>query len=134
MHNMSGGKTALGLDANVGALLCYLANLVCYLGLVYSIIVVATDKENRLARFHAFQSIFLTVFGIVIGFGYSIVSGVLGVAFGDLAVLVLPLLGLVAVVIGLAIFVFMIIAAVKAYGGEMYKIPIVGDFAEKYSA
>lgn len=134
MHNMSGGKTALGLDANVGALLCYLANLVCYLGLIYSIIVVVTDKESKLARFHAFQSIFLTVFGIALGFVYTVVSGVVGVAFGDLAVLVLPLLGLVAVVIGLAMFVFMIIAAVKAYGGEMYKIPIVGDFAEKYSA
>jgi hypothetical protein len=28
MQNMSGGKTALGLDANIGAMLCYLANLI----------------------------------------------------------------------------------------------------------
>lgn len=134
MQNMSGGKTALGLDANVGALLCYVANLVCYLGLIYSIIVVVTDKTNRLARFHAFQSIFLTVLGLVLGIGYGFLSAVLGLVLGDMALLILPLLFLVSIIIGIVIFVFMIIAAIKAYGGEMYKIPIVGNFAESYSA
>ena len=66
MQNMQ-GKTALGLDANVGALLCYLGNLVCALGLIYSIVVIVTDKTNKLTRFHAFQSILLTVTGIIIG-------------------------------------------------------------------
>ena len=63
---MSGGKTALGLDANVGAGLCYLANFVCYLGLIYSIIVLVTDKTNKLARFHAAQSLILTAVSLII--------------------------------------------------------------------
>ena len=45
MQNMSGGKTALGLDTNVGALLCYLP--LCAISLIYSIIVLVTDKDNR---------------------------------------------------------------------------------------
>ena len=57
------GKTALGLDVNIGAMLCYVANIIpCVvpLGLVYSIIVVVQDKTNKLARFHAFQIYFLS--------------------------------------------------------------------------
>ena len=46
------GKTALGLDKNVGGLLCYLP--ICLISVIYSIIVIATDKENRDVRFHAF--------------------------------------------------------------------------------
>src|SRR4029078_8337098 len=66
MQNMSGGKTALGLDNNIGALICYVGNLVCALGLIYSIIVLVTDKSNKLPRFHAMQSILLSASAFVI--------------------------------------------------------------------
>lgn len=131
MQNMSNEKTALGLDPNVGALVCYIANIACGLGLVYSIIVVATDKSNRLPRFHAFQSILLSVTGIGISFVYSFASGILTFILGDLAILILPISMLVSVAIGLVIFVFTILAAFKGYQGEMYKIPIIGNYAEQ---
>jgi len=44
MQNMSPGKSALGLDANVVAGLCYIP--VCYLNLILSIITLVTDKTN----------------------------------------------------------------------------------------
>lgn len=135
MQNMSGGKTALGLDNNVGALVCYLGNLVCALGLIYSIIVVATDKTNKLPRFHAFQSIFLSVAGLVIGIPLYIV---LFVGFFIDAKIGLPiitlLISLVFLALGIAILYFWVMAAIKGYNGEIYKIPFVGDFADKYSA
>jgi uncharacterized membrane protein len=134
MQNMSGGKTALGLDSNVGALICYLGNLICALGLIYSIIVIVTDKSNRLPRFHAFQSVFLTVAMIAImiplyivmfvgvfidaGIGFPIISG---------------LMSLLMMIIGIGSLVFVILAAVKAYNGEFYKIPVIGNLAEKYA-
>ena len=66
MQNM-GGKTALGLDANVGALVCYVGNILCGIGgLIYSIIVITQDKTNKLTRFHAFQSILLSVVGVIV--------------------------------------------------------------------
>ena len=134
MQNMSGGKTALGFDNNLGALICYLGNIVCALGLIYSIIVVASDKVNRLPRFHAFQSIFLTVAMLVIQIPLYIIMFV-GV-FVDAAIglpIFSGLIGLVMGIVGIACLVFVIIAAIKAYGGEFYKIPVIGNFAEKYA-
>ena len=133
MENMSNEKTALGLDPNVGALICYLGNLICFLGLIYSIIVVATDKTNRLTRFHAFQSILLSVAGTAIGFLYSFASGFLGIILGDLAILLLPISFLVFAVIGIGILIFTILAAIKGFQGEMYKIPVIGNFAEQFA-
>ena len=132
---MSGGKTALGLDANVGALVSYLGNIICGIGgLIYSIIVVVSDKTNKLARFHAFQSIFLSVVMIVLMVPLYIIMFV-GV-FVDAAIglpIISGLASLVMIVVGIACLIFWIMAAVKGYGGEFYKIPIIGNFAEKYA-
>ena len=127
---MSGGKTALGLEANIGAMLCYLANFIpcCLpLGLVYSIIVIVQDKTNKLARFHAFQSVLLSVVGIIIGvvinvFVRFIDIGVLGMAIGGI-------FGLV----GLVVLIGIIFCAVKAFQGEVFKLPIIGDLADQWS-
>ena len=55
-----GGKTSLGLDSNVGAMLCYIANFLCCLGVILSIVFLVTEKENRFVKFHALQSLFLS--------------------------------------------------------------------------
>jgi len=31
------------------------------------------------------------------------------------------------------VFVFWIISAIKAFGGEIYKVPVIGDYADKIS-
>jgi uncharacterized membrane protein len=134
MENMPTGKSALGLDANIVAGLCYVANLVCYLGLVLSIVTVATDKTNKLARFHAFQSIFVSILGILLGCAYF-VAGIIGAIVDK--VIGFPafslLLVLVIVLIGLALLIGVIIAAIKAFQGQIYKLPVVGKFADQYS-
>ncbi|MDQ3714416.1 MAG: hypothetical protein M3388_19675 [Acidobacteriota bacterium] len=126
MQNMN-GKTALGLDNNVGALLCYL-NICLPIGLIYSIIVLVTDKTNKLPRFHAFQSLLLTgalivigiVFGITLGiFTFATKSPILGFGFNGIFTLV---------VLGLSIFM-----AMKAYQGDLFKLPVIGDLADKWS-
>lgn len=130
---MSGGKTALGLDANVGAGLCYLANFICYLGLIYSIIVLVTDKTNKLARFHAAQSLILSAAALIICIpGYFII---IALAFMNSTItsLLSGLLSLVLGLIFLVLFVFMIIAAIKAFQGQVYKIPVLGGFADNWS-
>ena len=134
---MENGKTALGFDNNVGALVCYVGNVVCALGLIYSIIVLVQDKNNKLPRFHAFQSILLSVLPIVVLVIYFILAAI-GVAI-DSAIgvpifsIIAMLLYFVLLLAFLAMFVFMIIAAVKAYNGEIYKVPVVGNLADKYS-
>ena len=69
-----GGKTSLGLDSNLGAALCYLANFLCCLGLVLAIVFLVTEKENRFVKFHAVQSLFLVGTQIAVG----IVVAILG--------------------------------------------------------
>ena len=133
MQNMSGGKTALGLDANVGAGLCYLANFICYLGLIYSIIVLVTDKTNKLARFHAAQSLILSAAALIICIpGYFIIIA-LALMNSTITSLLSGLFSLVLGLLFLGLFVFMIIASIKAFQGHVYKIPVIGGFADNFS-
>ena len=130
---MSGNQTALGLEQNIGALVCYL-NICIPAGLIYSIIVLATDKTNKLPRFHAFQSIFTLAAAIVIIIPLYIIMFVGVFVDGGLGVpLVSGLSSLVMAVVGIGILVFVVLAAIKAYGGQIYKIPVIGNFAEKYA-
>src|SRR5438067_13786269 len=71
------GKSALGLDSNIAAGLAYLP--ICFVGLIMSIIIIATDKTNKFARFAAFQSLLL--FGVVIiGYVLTMIVAVAGAA------------------------------------------------------
>jgi uncharacterized membrane protein len=139
------GKSVFDLDANVVALLCYLGNLVCMLGLVLSIVTVVTDKKNKLARFHAWQSILLSIFPIIVIFIWVIVS-VVGSILGTVIDVAIgfPIFTLIIFVISMIIYLLMIIAslvllvgeiigAIKAYNGELFKLPIIGKMADKYS-
>lgn len=123
------GKTALGLDTNVGALLCYLP--VCAISLIYSIIVIATDKDNKTVRFHAFQSLILTVAYIVVVVVLSIVGGIVAGVTGS--AILGSLFSLLTLVIALGFIIAMIIGCVKGYTGGSYKLPVIGDMAEKWS-
>lgn len=129
MQNMSGGKTALGLDTNVGALLCYLP--VCLISLVYSIIVLVTEKDNRLMRFHAFQSLIISAIYIVVIIAVQIVGTGLALATNSGAIG--ALFSLVTLVVVVAFLGAMIFGCIKGYQGQKFKFPVVGDMAEKWA-
>jgi uncharacterized membrane protein len=106
-------KTSMNLDENVAGALCYV------LGWVTGIIFYIIEKENKFIRFHAMQSIivFLPLM-IIIG----IVQGIL---------LFIPFIGwAISGLIGLLTFILWIVLMFKAYNGEKWKVPIVGDIAE----
>lgn len=130
MQNMSGGKSALGLDANVTALIGYLIGIV-------ALILIFIEKDNKFVRFHAIQSVLWSVFcsvtlivviiaGLIIGAVLSQVSASLGGIVWILTILLY--VGLIFGLLGGLIF-----GAIKAYGGSMSKLPVVGGFAEKWS-
>lgn len=128
MQNMN-GKTALGLDANVGAMLTYLP--VCGISLIYSIIVLVTDKTNKTVRFHALQSLLLTAVYVVGIIAVAIVGGGLVAATGSgILGLLVTLLYLVVIVGFLGLMIF---GCVKAYQNSSYKLPVIGDLADKWS-
>lgn len=130
MQNMSGGKTALGLDLNIGALVCYL-NICLPFGLIYSIIVLVTDKTNKLPRFHAFQSILLSAAAFVIILVFEVFSFVIAIVLRSAIVGIL--MYLVIIVLCLGILIAVIFAAIKAYGGQLFKLPVIGEMADKWS-
>ena len=126
------GKSALGLDANVAAGLAYLP--ICGVNLIMSIIIIATDKTNKLARFHAFQSLLLIAANLVILIPGYLIAGILMAMNSSVTTILGGLIMLVVAVIGLALFVFLVISAIKAFQGQIYKVPVVGNFADKFSA
>jgi uncharacterized membrane protein len=138
------GKTkTLNLEYNTAALLCYIPGCCCLINLIPCIIWLATEpKENKLLRFHAIQGLLLTVIGIVCWILVRIISLILGVGLsavpgsggGSLAYAggALILL-LVQLVVGVGLLIVHIIGMVKANQGVMWKLPIIGDIADKNS-
>ena len=127
---MSGGKTALGLDENVGGAVSYI-NICLPFGLVYSIIVLVTEKTNSTVRFHAFQSLLLLVAMIVLSVVIGVFAGVVGGVTGS--GILAGLLGMVSWGIGLLYLLLSIFLAVKAYQNSTFKLPVIGDMAQKWA-
>lgn len=124
-----GGKTSLGLDSNLGAMLCYIANIICCLGIILSIVFLITEKENRFVKFHALQSLFLFAVYVALAILVQIIGLVLRIAVG-LILAGLMTWGLWALVT-LVVVILWILAGIKAYGGQWYKLPGIGDVAFK---
>ena len=129
-----GGKTSfMNLDSNVGAMLCYILNFVCCLGLVLSIIFLVTEKENRFVKFHAVQSLFLAALQIAVGIVIGILGLILSLALNtfDMAWLAWILILGLRFILLLIFLALWIMGGIKAYGGQWYKLPIIGEFAWK---
>jgi len=127
---MQNQKSALGMEGNVTALIGYIVGII-------ALVLIFIEKDNKFVRFHAIQSVLwqvamwvafvvLWVVIVVLGIIVSQVSTGLATIVWLLSTL-LFLLWLVALVGGI------IFAAIKSYGGNMFKLPIVGNMAEKWS-
>lgn len=116
------GKTSTGMQANVAALVSYVA------GWITGLIFFFMEKDNKFVRFHAMQSII--VFG-----GLSVLLVILSILFQFFMMINLyfmfQFLVLISKLLWLAALILWIILMIKAYQGEKFKLPIVGDIAEK---
>ena len=124
-------KSSTGLDENVAALLAYIFGWIS--GLIFFLI----EKESRLVRFHAMQSILLSAAAGILGFliwFLSIISWiVLSQISGLLSSLISMLVGLLAFVVFVGFFIAAILCLIKAYQGQYFKLPILGEYAQKFS-
>jgi len=119
----AGSTAAAGIEENLACALCYLLGLLT--GVLF--LVLAPYNQNRLIRFHAFQSIFLNIAWIAIFIAISIVS---------LVLLPIPFLGAIFSVIlhlaaGLGVFILWLMLMYKAYNRERWVLPVIGPMAEK---
>jgi uncharacterized membrane protein len=88
-------------------------------------LVMAPYNRNRFIRFHSFQCLFVCVAFLVIGIALSILS-----VIPFLVLLTIPL----HLLLGLGGLVLWVVLLVKAYQGQLFKLPIIGDIAEKQAA
>ena len=113
-------STGAGLQPNVAGLLCYIAGLIT--GIIF--LILEPYSKDRFIRFHAFQSIFLHSAWIAFWIVASIADSILPWGLGVLVVLL-------RLAIGVGGFALWIYSMVKAYNGETFKIPVIGDLAEQ---
>jgi uncharacterized membrane protein len=105
-------KAIFGLDENIASFLCYL------LIWITGIIIYVLEKENKMVKFHALQS-------VLVFLPLNILYWILGVIFwwGGIG-------SILTIIIGIGMFILWIVLMIKAYQGERYKLPIVGDIAD----
>jgi len=115
-----GAAPALGMEENVAAALCYIP----IIGLIF--LLIEPYNKNRTIRFHAMQSLFYCIAWIVIG----IVLGIFGSMFAFMAGM-FWFWWMIGRMVNLALFVGLIIMAVKAYQRSRFVMPIIGPIAEK---
>ena len=84
-------------------------------------------SQNHFVRFHSFQSIFFLVAGIVCAAAMRLIFFLLSLVprFGYL------LASLAVLVVTLGWVMLWLVVLVKALQGELFKLPVIGDFAEK---
>lgn len=93
-----------------------------YIGLLF-LIPMFVNKDSAYTKFHVNQGIVLCVVDIVGGIALSIVGTILGFIpfIGALVA------GLLSLVFGIAVFVFMILGIVNASTGKAVPLPIIGQ-------
>lgn len=119
--------TETGLKENVASLLTYV------FGFITGIIFFVIEKNNKVVRFHAMQSILVSAALAVLMIALSIVSFILGLVLFFMLPVVITLFTIINAVVGLGSLAIFILCIVKAYQGGVYKLPIIGEYAAKFS-
>jgi uncharacterized membrane protein len=125
---MQNQKSAIGLDGNVTALIGYIIGII-------ALVEIFIEKDNRFVRFHAIQSVIFHVAMWVVFIVVWIVVVVLGIilAFVHLGAIVSILAVLIFLGWFLIYFGGIIMGAIKSFQGAMFKLPIIGNMAEKWT-
>ena len=118
----TGAESSTGLSPNIAGLLCYVATWIT------DIVFVVLEKRSTSVKFHAWQSIMtfgiLTVVQIVI----SILGGLALATLSFGLWWAVHILGIIVWVLTVGLWIALM---VLAYSGKMWKVPGVGNWAEK---
>ena len=115
-------KTSMGMEENIASFLSYLA------GFITGLIFYFGEKENKVVRFHALQSIGFSLLVVAIWIVLSIFTGIFIAA---MSWTLLSIWGIVSLIIWLGVLALWIFLMVRAFQGAKFKLPIIGDICEK---
>ena len=114
-------NSSTGLAPNIASLLCYICPP------IISIIFLVLERDDKEVKFHAWQGTAFGVSSLVLFLGLEILAAIMGAIASILGIIVTFFIPLFI----LAMFILWIICIIKAYQGERWKIPVLGDFAAK---
>ena len=114
---MSEQTVQTGLSDNAASGLAYVTIIPAIVFLV-----AAPYNQNAKIRFHAWQSIFLHIAWVVAWVALGVLGAVPGLNLLDLILIPLVMLGF---------FILWIMLLVKAFNGSSFRLPVLGDLAEK---
>ena|ERR1700758_5590727 len=119
-----GGTAAAPASSTTGGMSDNIAGMLAYVTIIPAIVFLVMEpyNKNRFIRFHSFQNIFFHVAWFALWIALSIVAHI--PVLGWLTILVWPLIGLGGLILW-------IVLLLKAYQGKMFKLPVIGDIAEK---
>ena len=117
-------QSSTGLDPKLAGLLCYI------LGIITGLIFFLIEKSNDVVRFHAAQSILFSGSMIVLWIVLTIVQFVLLSISMSLA----SIFSLLTMLLGLGVFVLWVVLLIKGYSGQKWKLPVIGDMAERMAS
>jgi uncharacterized membrane protein len=117
------GSAEPRLGVNAASALCYLFGFVT--GIVF--LVLAPYNLDKRVRFHAYQSIFLSVAVAVLRIGISIVAALMGALSFAVGALISGLYAAVS----LGFFLVWVYMMLKSYQGETVVLPVIGELAQR---
>jgi uncharacterized membrane protein len=117
-YQAAGGGTVAAPSAGAAGLTDNIAGMLAYVTIIPAIVFLLLEpyNRNRFIRFHSFQCIFLCIVLIVI----------------HVVLLAVPIIGwAISIFVNLGSLVLWIVLLLKAYQGQKFKLPVIGDLAEK---
>ncbi len=125
-HSMQRPERA---QAKIGMLTENVAGALAYFSFIPAtlLLLLKPYSKNRFVRFQCLQCLFLTLICLLLGVALKLTSPIL-----FLVPLVGPLfVSLVSIVGALAAVVVWLVLVVKAFQGEVFKLPLLGELAER---
>ncbi len=113
-----GTAPAVAPAASTGGLTDNVAGMLAYITIIPAIIFLVMEPYNKkpFVRFHAFQCLFFAVALFVI----------------HIVLMFVPVIGwAISMLVSLAALVLWVVCLIKANQGQWFKIPVIGDIAEK---
>ena len=117
-YQAAGGGTVAASSASTAGLTDNIAGMLAYVTIIPAIVFLLLEpyNRNRFIRFHSFQCIFLCIVLVVI----------------HVVLLAVPIIGwAISIFVNLGALVLWIVLLLKAYQGQKFKLPVIGDLAEK---
>ena len=113
-----GAVAATSAPASTGGLTDNVAGALAYVTFIPAIVFLVMEpyNKNKFVRFHSFQCLFFTLACFVLG----------------IVLMFIPLLGpIIGLLLWLGEFVLWLVLVLKAYQGQKFKLPGIGDIAEQ---